>query len=534
MTLRLPTSGFIAGICLLAQLQGISPSTYAATITSSIERTIQRRVDFGYNPGIVIGIVDENGRDFYGYGETTLETNETPNEHTLYEIGSISKVFTATLLAQMVENGDLEYSNTVGSLLPQEVSVPTRQQRAITLEHLATHASGLLNNPPSLVHNSPDNPFSPYPPEKLYAFLNGYQLTRTPGSEYEYSNLGMGLLGHALSLQAGSSYEEALTERLLKPLGLLDTTLTPSPDQRLRRAQGYNGVVARPEFIMDSLAGAGQILSTVDDMLAFLEYQLGLQQTSLSPVLDATQERRFSTGSPGQDMGLGWIITQAGSDTLRFHDGATIGHNSFAGFSTRLQKGVVVFSNARINQYSSVQDLGLKALIPEYPLNPIRRPFTVPESQLANYVGLYQDADGNAFQVEERHQQLTVTYSEDLGIGFTIYPTGADLFQLYELGITASARFVRSDDNQVITGMEWTQGDTTTLYTRSTEAPSLTIAATARGIELIVSGANGDSATIEHSSDLVNWLPLETLIIGSTPILVPSSETEQQFFRIQE
>ena len=533
MTHRIPKNGSIAIVYLLAHFQGILPACQAANITSSIERSIQRRVDFGYNPGIVIGIVDETGRDFYAYGQTRLGSNETPTDQTLYEIGSISKVFTATLLAQLVESGELAYSDTVDSLLPENVTVPTRQQRSITLEHLATHASGLPNNPPSVIENRPDNPFSPYPPEKLHAFLNSYQLTRNPGTEYEYSNLGMGLLGYALSLKSETSYEVALTDRLLKPLGLLDTILSPSSEQGLRRAQGYNGVVARPEFKMDTLAGAGEILSTVADMLTFLEYQLELRQTSLRPGLEATRERRFATGTPGQDMGLGWIITQAGSDTLRFHDGATMGHNSFAGFSTQLKRGVVVFSNARINQYSSVQDLGLKALIPEYPLNPIRRPFSVSETEMASYVGRYESSAGDAFHVEEVHQQLKVTYSEDLGIGFTIYPTGADRFQLYELGITASAHFLRNDTGD-ISGMEWSQGEATTSYTRITEPPTLAIVIGPNGIELVAQGTTGRSVTIEQSSDLQLWLPFATTSIDSSSIPLAHTDVGQRFFRIQQ
>jgi serine-type D-Ala-D-Ala carboxypeptidase/endopeptidase len=253
----------------------------AATVPQSIKTSIQRRVDYAYNPGIVIGIVDRNGRDFYSYGTTSIVGGTLPDENTLYEIGSISKVFTATLLAQMAENGDVKLSDPVASFLPQEVNVPSRPQNPITLEHLATHASGLPSDPPAIAENNPVNPFFPFPATALYDFLDSYQLTRSPGDEYEYSNLGMGLLGHAISLHLAKPYEEAFQERILLPLGMNDTVVTPTSELNARRAQGYNGIVTRPEFSMDSLEAAGSWLSTANDMLTFLEHPLAVCRTWL-------------------------------------------------------------------------------------------------------------------------------------------------------------------------------------------------------------------------------------------------------------
>ena len=505
----------------------------AGTVSQTIKTSIQRRVDYAYNTGIVIGIVDRNGRDFYSYGKTSIVGGTLPDENTLYEIGSVSKVFTATLLAQMVENGDVDLSDTVASLLPQDVNVPSRPQSPITLEHLATHASGLPSTPPSLAENNPVNPFFPFPTTALYEFLDSYHLTRSPGDEFEYSNLGVGLLGHALGLHLETPYEVALQERLLLPMGMEDTVVTPSAALNTHRAQGYNGVVTRPEFKMDSLEAAGSWLSTANDMLTFLEHQLGFQDSPVSSVLEETQQHRFSTGSPGQDIGLGWFILQLGSDTIRMHDGATIGHNSFAGINIGVKKGVIVLTNARLNQYAAIQDLGLHALVPNFPLNSIRRPASLTDQERTRLEGRYQDESEDSFvTIGQQHEQLTVTSSLNPDAGFTLYPTSSARFQLYEATTTASARFSFGVDGQA-SSMQWTQEGESIIYSRIAIPATLTMTASGTGPSLKVDGDEMTSYEIESSSDLQNWAHYQSLTGGSSFLIPADQLNDHKFFRIK-
>ncbi|MBT5706750.1 beta-lactamase family protein [Verrucomicrobia bacterium] len=505
----------------------------AASVPEAIKTSIQRRVDYAYNPGIVIGIVDPNGRAFYSYGSTSIVGGTLPNENTLYEIGSISKVFTATLLAQMVENGDVELSDPVASFLPQEVNVPSRSQSPITLEHLATHASGLPSTPPAIVENNPINPFFPFPATALYEFLDSYELTRPPGDAFEYSNLGVGLLGHALSLHLGTPYESAFQERVLLPMGMTDTVLIPSAELNARRAQGYNGVVARPEFKMDSLEAAGSWLSTANDMLTFLEHQLGFQDSEVSSVLEDTQQAHFPTGSPGQDIGLGWFIIKIGSDTIRMHDGATIGHNSFAGINTRAKKGVIVFSNARLNQYAAIQDLGLHALVPSVPLNPIRRPVSLTDQERARLAGRYQEESADSFvTIGEQHSQLTVTSSLNPDVSFTLYPLRSTRFQLYEATTTATAKFSIGEDDQA-TSMQWTQDGESIIYSKVVIPATLTLVTSGDGPTLKVDGDKMTSYSIESSNDLQLWSPYQNLTGGSSFLITADQLKSHQYFRIK-
>ena len=146
-----------------------------------------------------------DGRAYFSYGETSFESGSVPNEHNVYEIGSVTKPFTGTLLAEMASRGEVSLNDPVKSLLPASVDVPERNGIQINLRHLATHASGFPDNLPFTEQDDPVNPFAKIAEQEVYEFLKDYQLPRLPGSEFEYSNLGVGLLGHALALRLGLS-----------------------------------------------------------------------------------------------------------------------------------------------------------------------------------------------------------------------------------------------------------------------------------------------------------------------------------------
>src|SRR5688572_11080573 len=190
--------------------------------------------------GVSIALVSEGSIETYGYG-ALRNGGQVPDARTLFEIGSITKTFTSLLLADLVRDGSVQLDQPVASLLPAAVSVPELDGRAITLLDLATHTSGLPRLPANLwldplTEEQLLDPYAHYQVEDLYDFLSSYTLAALPGERFEYSNLGGGLLGHALSFAAGTSYEEAIECRISEPLGLKDTTLHPSPAQERRLA----------------------------------------------------------------------------------------------------------------------------------------------------------------------------------------------------------------------------------------------------------------------------------------------------------
>ena len=168
--------------------------------------------------GIVVGVIEPAGRRIVTYGRASTSEAVPLDGDTIFEIGSISKVFTSLLLADAVQRGEVALTDPISKYLPASVKVPERG-RAITLQDLATHTSGLPRLP-DMNPKDPENPYADYSVDQLYRFLSTYQLPRDVGASYEYSNLGAGLLGHILALRAGTDYESLVKSRITGPLGM--------------------------------------------------------------------------------------------------------------------------------------------------------------------------------------------------------------------------------------------------------------------------------------------------------------------------
>ena len=239
-------------------------------------------IEDGEAVGFVVGILKDGQTQVIAYGQTVKGSSTAPNGDTVYEIGSVSKVFTSLLLADMVIAGKVKLDDPMQKYLPDSVKMPIKDDQPITLVHLATHTSGLPRLPDNFAPADPANPYADYTVEKLYAFLNGHPLQRPPG-EYEYSNVGPALLGHVLTLHEGASYEQLLIDRISKPLGMEDCRITLSEEQKKRLAPPYNAAL-EPDKGWDQpvFVGAGGIRSTVNDLLKFTAANLKDDSTSLT------------------------------------------------------------------------------------------------------------------------------------------------------------------------------------------------------------------------------------------------------------
>ena len=332
--------------------------------------------------GIVVGLLDANGtRRIIAAGVDSAG---------VFEIGSITKVFTTSLLQDMVDRGEVHLGDAVSQYLPKSVKVPVRGEHEITLLDLATQSSGLPRMPSNFTPRDSLNPYADYSVQQMYAFLSGYQLTRDPGAEYEYSNLGMGLLGHALSLKGRASYEELLRRRILTPLGLRETAITLTPAMRAKLAPGHDadGRVV-PNWDLPTLAGAGALRSTANDMLTFIAANLDSAATPLSPTLRRTHRERHATNNPSLKIGLGWHILARPVGNIVWHNGGTGGYRTFTGFDPVRKLGVVVLSNLD----ASVDDIGYHLLDETFPLRPLpkrRIEVAVDSLVLMRYVGEYE------------------------------------------------------------------------------------------------------------------------------------------------
>jgi len=370
---------FIASLALVLSLQQGLPSDSA--VRALLLTRVNALPDTGkHGEGIVVGLLDK-GRRVVAVGVGARD---------VFEIGSITKVFTASILADMVRRGEVRLDDPVARYLPSSVHIPSRNGRQITLVDLATQSSGLPRMPANFAPRDSMNPYADYGVQQMYEFLSGYQLPRDIGSTYEYSNLGVGLLGHALALKAGASYEHLVTRRILTPLGMTETAITLTPAMRGRFALGHDGegkVV--PNWDLPTLAGAGALRSTAADLLAFLVANLDSTATPLSRTLQQTHGERHATNDPNLKIGLAWHILSRPAGKIVWHNGGTGGYRSFVGFDPARRVGVVVLCN---NGNENVDDIGFHLLDETLPLRPPPRQHievAVDSLVLQRFVGEY-------------------------------------------------------------------------------------------------------------------------------------------------
>ncbi|HSA96840.1 MAG TPA: serine hydrolase domain-containing protein [Acidobacteriota bacterium] len=313
--------------------------------------------------GIVAGTVDATGERFVAAGATAPGAMNPPDADTVFEIGSITKVFTSLVLADMVERGEVRLDDPVAKFLPPTVRMPRRDGGEITLLDLANHVSGLPRLPDNLNPADLGNPYADYGPDRLYEFLSRYTLPRPIGERYEYSNLGVGLLGQALALKAGLSYEALIRRRVLEPLGMTDTAITLTGSMKERLAVGTNPMLHPAKYWdLNVLAGAGALRSTARDMLKFLAAAMGLRETPLRRAFDLMAEKSRPTRTPDLEVALGWHIWKKYGTEIVWHNGGTGGFRSFAGFVPAKRTGVVVLCDTSFG----VDDIGLHALEPQW------------------------------------------------------------------------------------------------------------------------------------------------------------------------
>ncbi|HEV8448098.1 MAG TPA: serine hydrolase [Gemmatimonadaceae bacterium] len=374
---------------------GAPSATRAFPADSVVRSIIKQRVDDKRSAGIVVGMLDDDGRTRVvaygdpGPGQPPLDANS------VFEIGSISKVFTATVLAELVKEGRVHLEDPIDKFLPASVHVPERNGLKITLGTLSEQNSGLPRMPNNFRPKDPKNPYVDYGVPQLYDFVSHYTLTRDPGAQFEYSNLGVGLLGHVLTLITSQSYEEMERERVWKPLDMRNTGVVLTPWMKAHLALGHDeqGAVTS-NWDLDALAGAGAIRSTTNDMLKFAAANVHPERGPLGPTMAFAQQERAPAGGPQQKIGLNWLsIHTAFGDTIVWHNGGTGGYRTFIGLAPSRHMAVVVMSNSG---GEGADDIGMHLLDRGIPLQPKpippkkRTAIAVGRDVLQRYVGTYQ------------------------------------------------------------------------------------------------------------------------------------------------
>lgn len=312
-------------------------------------------------PAIVAGLVQGGASASWGFGTVAQDSTRAADARTVFEIGSVTKVFTAALLARLCEEGVLALDDPIRPLLEPRVALRPWPGDGVTLRHLATHTSTLPRASRRMMGKAlraPSNPYRDYRVEDLYADLAEFEPGPGLGHAFAYSNLGFGLLGHLIGLAAAARYEDLVVDRVCRPLGLADTVTTLGEVQRARLAQGY--WFGRPVGLWElpALAGTGALRSTAADLVRFLECMLGARSTPLDAALSATHEPRIRV-SDTLSVALGWHVTPlAGRGEAVWHRGETGGMRSFVGFVRQREMGLVLLANAS----AGVDELGLELL----------------------------------------------------------------------------------------------------------------------------------------------------------------------------
>ena len=393
---------------------------------ATIRGILARRVESKQSVGIVVGIANRDTSRFSAYGTFNGPGTPQVTEDTVFEIGSVTKTLTATVLADMVARGEMALEDSVAQYLPPEVHLPSRNGKAITLLDLATHTSGLPRFPANLNPGDDANPFADYTRQQLYAFLSSYVLPRDPGDQYEYSNLGMALLGDALARRAAKPYEALVVERVLGPLGMHDTRINLTPALQRRFTSGHDASLAlQKPWDLPTLAGTGAFRSTARDMVRFVAAYARPAGTPLEQLAPLALEARRPAGSASVSVGLGWHLVERSGNRFAAVDGQTGGYAAFTGFNTSSATSVVVLSNSA----RSVDDIGWHVIDPSVPVQtsfpPARTETVLEPSSLDRFVGEYGLSSAEVITITKERDSL---WARIAGLKYQLFAEGRQEF----------------------------------------------------------------------------------------------------------
>lgn len=396
--------------------------------------------------GMVVGLISPDGRKIISAGRRSSNDPRAPDGDTVFEIGSITKAFTALLLADMAAKNDLALNDPVAKYLPAGFKVPTRNGKTISLLDLATHTSGLPFMPNESTTFS-DSGSANYSVTDLCHFIANCELRSDIGEKWEYSNVGYWLLGEALAGRAGVDYETLLQQRVIAPLGLTNTAFALSPKMKMNFAPGRNAVL-QPSPLMSTLTiysimpAAGGLFSTANDLLKLLAVAMDFEHSSLSAAAHLTQATRCSISSNRSEQGLGWTIIHEQNAELIVHDGGTLGYASSIGWDPGKRVGVVVLSN----QVTSVGDIARHLLQPSFPLEKPtatrRIEVRLDRATLDAYVGNYEATGEGIFEVLREGDSLAIRAPGEWGLPkFRLHPENPQDFFVTELPMRVAFHF---------------------------------------------------------------------------------------------
>lgn len=338
----------------------------ATTLDKQVEAAVHPYANLASTASLSIGVLKNGGVRYYHYGEKEKGKAGLPDEHSLYEIGSITKTFTALLLADAVVNGEMKLDDPVNRYLPPAVPKLQFEGTPVTLKMLANHTAGLPRMPGNFETAVKDaaDPYKFYGEAELTAFYIKFKLAKKPGTAYEYSNLGAATLGWILERFYKKNFETLVKEKIALACGLKETMQTVAAKDSGRFLNGYTeeGKPASP-WSFSAFSGAGALRSTAADMMLYAQAVLNQSPPSLSKALALAETVTFTDGN--NKIGLGWHYLRAGTGELLFHNGGTGGFRSFLAVNKQAKTAVVLLSNSAVSVDEAGKNL-MEALEKEY------------------------------------------------------------------------------------------------------------------------------------------------------------------------
>ena len=406
------------------------------TVLAHADRLVAPLIEGRVSVGVVVGVLYGGKIGARGYGLIKKGGSKKPDASTIYEIGSITKVFTGILLADAVQRKLLKLNDPIQKFVPKGTTVPRFKDQQILFAHLTSHTSALPRMPVNWGGADPKDPFAHYDEDLLYAGLGETTLSRLPGKTYQYSNLAAGLLGHLLVRMQGSDrYQSLLDARICRPLGLKDTVTRVNEAQAKRLAPPYTATGdERQNWTFYALVGAGGLRSTVTDMLNFSAAVLGIKDLKgnaahLQGAFRLTQQPLYKPGFLQRwtkpSVGCGWHLGPG--KNLIWHNGATAGYRSMLLLDTSQKSAVVVLSNTTSGLVDKVaRQISDAAAGKKVTPVTVQKPIAVPVSRLQRYVGRYELSPALIFDITVKGEVLQAQLTGQPA--FTVLPSSETRF----------------------------------------------------------------------------------------------------------
>lgn len=387
--------------------------------------------------GVAVAWVDADGTAFFQSGTMSAADPRPITADTQFELGSVTKVFTALLLAESERLGKVSRLDPAAKYLLPAGDPAQPALARITLLGLSTHTSGLPRLPSNFTTAADPDPYASYDHAMLVAALRTDGGVANPTRSLAYSNFGVGVLGEALGAAWNTSYTDALTQHVLEPLGLKATSVglagLPPP---ANLAPGHVSGQVVPNWTFQAIAPAGALRSSARDMALFLAACLAKQDGPLHSAFEMTLQPQAPAEDLGGQIGLGWMLQNEDDLPVAWHNGATAGSHSFVAFSRKSGAGVVILSN--IQRGSEALGLGLLGTKPAAPKGELVK-------NAADYVGVYPLTASMAFNIIELKGALRVKLGQQPSLGMRL--TSPDRFAV--VGVPAEISFERGADGKI-------------------------------------------------------------------------------------